>query len=118
MRYCYCPKCDIVRPKRRFGGDRCEVCQDECVPIDVPRTKYGYIMYALDAVAIVMIALYIAHHNFSAEFASFVGSVDETLYIVVMFGLIFVSFAFAALDIGRTQEEALRIARERRGRVQ
>jgi hypothetical protein len=88
------------------------------VPIEVRRSPYGYVMYALSAAAIVMIALYVAHHNFQADFASFVGSIDDTLYVVAMFGLILVSFIFTALDLGRTQQEALRIARERRGRVQ
>lgn len=118
MKYCYCPKCDTARPMRLLRESRCEVCRDDCVPIVVRRSSYGYIMYALSAAAMVMIAFYVAHHNFAAGFAAFVGSIDDTLYVVAMFGLILVSFVFAALDLGRTQQEALRIARERRGRVQ
>lgn len=118
MRYYYCPKDDVVRPKRRFTDDRCDICRQECVPIDVKRSIHGYIMYSLDIVAGIMIVLYLAHHQFQADFASFVGTVDGTAYIVVMFGLIVVSFVFSALDIGRTQAEALRIARGRKRGVQ
>jgi hypothetical protein len=118
MQFYYCPKDDTVRPKRRFADNRCDICRQECVTIDVKRSVHGYIMYALDIAAGIMIALYLAHHQFNADFASFVGTIDETLYIVVMFGLILISFVFSGLDIGRTQAEALRIARERKGRIQ
>jgi hypothetical protein len=118
MRYYYCPNDDAVRPKRRFTDDRCDICRQPCVPIDVKRSVHGYIMYALDIVAAIMIVLYLAHHQFSADFASFVGDVDETAYLVVMFGLILISFVFSGLDLARTQREALTIARQRRGRIE
>lgn len=118
MQYYYCPKDDVVRPKRRFADNRCDICRQECVTIDVKRSVHGYIMYALDIAAAIMIVLYLAHYQLNADFTSFIGTIDGTLYIVVMFALILISFVFSALDIGRTQAEALRTARERRGRVQ
>ena len=118
MRYYYCPKDDVVRPRRRFTDNRCDICRQECVPIDVQRSIHGHIMYALDMVAALMIVLYLAHNQFNADFASFVGDVDQTLYIAVMFGLILVSFIFSGLDLGHTQREALRVARERKGRIE
>ena len=118
MRYYYCPKDDVIRPKRRLTDDRCDICRQQCVPIDVKRSIHGYIMYALDLVAALMIVLYLAHHQFGAEFASFVGDINETEYIAVMFGLILVSFVFSGLDLARTQREALDIARQRKGRIE
>lgn len=117
MRYCYCPKCDQARPKNFRTGSRCETCRDECVLIEVKRSVFGLAMYALDIVAAVMILFYLAYYNFNADFASFVGAIDETLYVVVMFGLILVSFVFAAIDLGKTNQEALRMARERKGKI-
>lgn len=118
MRYYYCLKDDAVRPKRRLTDNRCDICRQECVPIDVQRSVHGYIMYALGIVATFMIVLYLAHHQFSADFASFVGDVNETLYIGVMFSLILISFIFSGLDLAHMQREALRIAQERKGRIE
>ncbi|HHT74873.1 MAG TPA: hypothetical protein PLI21_02710 [Methanomassiliicoccaceae archaeon] len=114
MRYWYCPRDDRIRPMKRSADGRCDICLQDCVQIRVKHSIHGYIMYALDIVAAIMIVLYLAHYQFDADFASFVRAVNEVAYIGAMFALIFVSFIFSGLDMVRMQAEALRIGREGR----
>lgn len=96
--------------------DRCEACRDDAVTIDVPHSIYGLAMYVTSAVAVVLLLLFLAHRDYDLGFASFLSGVDETLYIVLVFATIALSFAFSFLDLGRTGREARRIVEERKGR--
>jgi hypothetical protein len=63
-----------------------------------------------------MLVLYIAHRDFNAGFASFMSSIDNDLFLVLLFGLIIGSFVLAFIDLGRTNDEARRIVEERKER--
>jgi hypothetical protein len=117
MKYLYCPKCDILRPKTLLMGDRCEACRDEGVVFDVPRSAYGRAMYLVSGVAIGLIVLFLAHRDYDASFAAFLSGINETLFIALLFGLIILAFVLSFLDLGRTGKEACRIAEERRERI-
>jgi len=117
MKYLYCPKCDILRPRKFLMGDRCEACRDEGVVFDVPRSAYGKAMYLVSGVAIGLMVLFLAHRDYHASFAAFLSGIDETLYIVLLFGIIILAFALSFLDLGRTGKEARRIVEERRERI-
>ncbi|MBI0584086.1 MAG: hypothetical protein ISF22_07650 [Methanomassiliicoccus sp.] len=118
MRYKYCPKCEDVRARNLAMGKRCESCLGDTIAIDVPRSIYGKAMYIVSGIAIAMIILYIAHRDYDAGFASFLGGVDEGIYIALLFGLIILAFGLAFIDTGRTNAAARKIIDERKGRVQ
>lgn len=117
MKYKYCPKCDILRPKTFMMDNRCEGCRDESVVIEVPRSIYGKLMYLTSGVAIALIVLFLAYRDYGLGFASFLSGVDETLFIVLVFATILLAFVFSFLDMGRTGREARRMVEERKGRV-
>lgn len=117
MRYKYCPKCDILRPKTLMMSDRCEACRDDALTIEVPRSAYGRAMYVTSAIAAVLIVLYLAYHDYNAPFASFMSGIDETTYIAIVFGTILLAFVFSFLDMSRTGKEARRIIEERKRRI-
>ncbi|MDW5563658.1 MAG: hypothetical protein SA339_10565 [Methanomassiliicoccus sp.] len=117
MRYKYCPKCDIARPRTLMMDDRCEACRDEAITIKVHRSVYGRAMYLTSGMALALILLLLAHRDYNAGFASFISGMDGTPYIGLVFGLIVVSFVFSYLDLGRTNREARQIIEERKGRL-
>jgi hypothetical protein len=116
MIYKYCPKCDILRPKTFMMDSRCEACRDDALTIEVSRSIYGGAMYFTSGIAIVLIVLFLAHRDYGASFASFVGGIDGTVYIALVFVTIILSLALSFLDLGRTGKEARRMVEERKGR--
>jgi uncharacterized integral membrane protein len=116
MRYKYCPNCDQLSPRRVLTGDRCESCRGETVIIRVPRSPFGWAMITADIIAVILLVLYIAHNDFNAQFASFLDGVDNTVIMVLIFGLILGSFVLSFLDLGRTNQQARCIVDERKGR--
>lgn len=100
-----------------LGDGRCEGCQEGLVTISVPRSIYGKAMYVADIIAGIMLVLYIAHKDYNAGFAGFMSSVNNELFLVLLFGLIIGSFVLAFIDLGRTGEEARRIIEERKGHL-
>jgi hypothetical protein len=117
MKYKYCQKCDILRPRTFMMDDRCEACRDEAVTIEVRRSIYGGAMYITSGLALALIVLYLAYRDNDIGFSSFLSGIDETVYITLVFGLVLLSFVFSFLDLGRTGLEARRTVDERRGRV-
>jgi hypothetical protein len=116
MKYIYCPKCDILRPKTFLMGDRCEGCRDDAVTIEVARSIYGKLMYLTSGVAIALLALFLAQRDYGIDLIPFLSEMNETLFIVLIFVTIFLAFAFSFLDLGRTGKEARRIVDERKER--
>jgi L-lactate permease len=94
--------------------DRCDACRGEALTIEVPRSIFGKAMYLTSAVALALIALYLANRDYGLGFAS---SIDGTLYTVLIFAIIVLSFVLSFLDLGRTNREARRIVEERRERI-
>lgn len=118
MRYRYCPKCDLLRVQTIMMEDRCDACRGDTIPVTVPRSVYGTGMHLAVLVAGGMLLLYLAHRDLDAGFASFLSEVDETLYLAVMFGVIFLSFVLAFIDRGRTERDARRVIEERKERTE
>jgi len=106
VRFCYCPECKKIRPRNWHSRRRCEVCDKECITFTVDRSIYGWLMYALDAVAFVLILLYALHYQFSVSWASFFGAFPADLAVILIFGLILVSFVFASMDLSKTIKAA------------
>ena len=102
VKYYYCPDCDNLRPHNWHARRRCEGCGKEAIPITVERTIYGLMMYVLDAIAAVLIALYAAHYQFNAEWASFFSAVPSDVATFLIFALIIASFVFAYIDLSKT----------------
>ena len=73
-------------------------------------------MIVADVIAVIMLVLYIAHRDFNAQFASFLAGVDDSVVLVLIFGLILGSFVLSFLDLGRTNQQARRIVEERKVR--
>ena len=82
------------------------------MPIIVKRTIFGLLMYVLDAIAIVLIALYAAYYQFNADWASFFSAVPSDIATILIFGLIILSFAFAFVDLSKNTAIAQRKAEE------
>jgi len=59
-------------------------------------------MYALDAVAFVLIVLYAAYYQFNSDWASFFSVVSSDLATILIFALIILSFICAYIDIAKT----------------
>lgn len=102
VKYCYCPDCDNLHPRNWYARRKCEICGKECVPIIVKRTIFGWLMYALDAAAVVLIVLYAAHYQFNSDLVSFFSAVPSDVAIALIFGLIILSFVFSFVDIAKT----------------
>lgn len=107
MRFCYCPECDTIRPRNWYSRDRCTSCDVDCIIYNVKRSIYGYIMYLLDAVAVVLIFLHIAHNDLSWETVAFMSEIPGLVTIIAIFGLIFISLGFGYVDLTKTTEVAL-----------
>ncbi len=106
MKFCYCPKCKELRPKGWHSSTNCYKCQDECIIYQVPRTALGYLMYLCDLIAAGMLVLYVAYYHAEQSWASFIGSVNETVFILALFGFIALSFVFGFVDLKYTTERA------------
>lgn len=117
MRYKYCPRCDLLRPRTFMMDDRCDACREDVLTITVPRSAYGWGMYVTALVAGIMLLLYLSYRDLNAGYASFIAGVDETLYILMLFAVILLSFVLSFMDLGRTNRVARRIVEERRGRM-
>ena len=106
MKFCYCPKCKELRPKGWRSSNTCFKCLDECVVYSVPRTALGYLMYVCDLIAAGMLVLYVAYYNANISWASFIGSVDQTAFILALFVFIALSFVLGYVDLKYTTERA------------
>jgi hypothetical protein len=74
-------------------------------------------MYALDAVAFVLIVLYAAYYQFNSDWASFITAISSDTMTILIFVLIILSFICVYIDIAKTkviaQEKADLILRNR-----
>jgi hypothetical protein len=117
VKFCYCPDCNNLRPRNWYTRRQCQICGKECVSIIVKRTIFGQLMYALDAVAFVLIVLYAAYYQFNSDWASFFSAISSDVATVLIFALIILSFICAYIDIAKTtaiaQEKAEIIYRNR-----
>ncbi len=102
VKYCYCPSCDNLRPRNWHARRNCETCNKECVPIVVERTIFGLLMYALDAIAIVLIVLYAAYYQLNDDWASFFSAIPSDIATILIFALIILSFVLAFIDLSKT----------------
>jgi hypothetical protein len=117
VKYCFCPDCNNLRPRNWYSRRKCAICGKECVSIVVKRTIFGQLMYALDAVAFVLIVLYAAYYQFDSDWASFFSAISSDDATILIFALIILSFVCAFIDVGKTtaiaQEKADLILRNR-----
>jgi len=102
MRYCYCPECDKLRPRNWYSRGKCEICKGNCVDIQVNRTFNGFLMYLLDAVAVVFIGIYLFADSLTGGLGDFVNSLGIEMVAVIMFVLIGASLVFGYFDIRET----------------
>jgi hypothetical protein len=106
VKFCYCPKCDKLHARNWYSGGRCEICNEKCVIFTVKRSVYGWLMYALDAFALVMLVLYILDYVVLVDWASFFNAIPQVWAEVAIFGSIILSFAMAFIDISKTTKAA------------
>jgi len=106
MRYCYCPECDKFRPRNWYSRGRCEICKGRCVDVEVKRTIYGYLMYLLDAVAVVFIAIYLFADFLTGGLGDLVHSIGLEVVAIIMFALIGGSLVLGYLDLKETTLKA------------
>jgi hypothetical protein len=103
MKFCYCPECKDLRPTSWYRRKNCMLCGKECRIVTIPMSIYGYLMYALSAVAAILVAMEIMEVD--------LGIGETRIYII--FGSLLLAFVFSFLEINR----ATQIAQERIGRV-
>ena len=108
MKYCYCPSCKNLQTRNWYSRRKCEICGKDCVIIEVRHTVWGYVMYLLSVLAAVIIVLYAAEYSFSVPGASFFSGLGQEAAIVLMLILIIGAFICAFVDLGKTQEEAMK----------
>jgi hypothetical protein len=100
VKFCYCPKCDKLQARNWYSRSKCEVCGGKCVVFTVNRTVYGWLMYILDAIAIVLIVLYLLDYQPMVDAMTVLGAQ------VAIFGCIILSFVMAFVDIAKTTKIA------------
>ncbi len=100
MKFCYCPKCDKLQARNWYTRSRCEICNEKCVIFSVGRTVFGWLMYIFDAIAIVLIVLYLV------DYQQLVDAMTQIGAQVAIFGLIILSFVMAFIDISKTTRKA------------
>ncbi len=105
MKFCYCPKCDKLQARNWYTRSRCEICNEKCIVFSVSRTIYGWLMYAFDVIAVVLIVLYLV------DYQQLVSVMTEIGAQVAIFGLIILSFAMAFIDVAKTTRRAEDIVR-------
>jgi len=110
MKFCYCPQCKSLRPKNWYSRRECERCNGDCVILNVKRSFYGYLMYTLDAIALVLIVFYLGYRDWNWEAANFVGDVPQDIYFALILGSVIVSFVLAYLDLKVTTKRAEEMA--------
>jgi len=76
------------------------------VIVEVQRSVYGLLMYALSAIAVVFIILYASWYIFGLDWASFYSNVPSDVSTWLIFGLIFLAIAFTFVDLAKTQKKA------------
>lgn len=101
MKFCYCEECKDLRPKTWYRHSNCLICGQKCATIAIPMSIYGYLMYALSAIAAAFVYLEITDTD--------VGIGDLQVYI--MFGSVLLALVFSLLETSR----AIRLAKERLG---
>jgi hypothetical protein len=57
-------------------SNKCEVCHEGCVILDVKRSVYGYAIYLSDLLAAALMVSYIAHNDLHFALAEWVGSMS------------------------------------------
>ena len=108
MKFCYCPACKELHPKNWHSRGRCERCDQECIVFRVRRSFWGMAMYLLDAVAAALLILDVAYYQNGQQWASFISAIPDGTLLAIVFVLIFASFAFMYIDLGKMTEEAKR----------
>jgi hypothetical protein len=108
VKFCYCPKCDKLQARNWYTRSRCEICNEKCVVFSVNRTVFGWLMYILDVIAVVLIVLYLVDYD------QIVAAMTQLGAQVAIFGLIIVSFAMAFIDISKTTRRAEEMVRSGR----
>lgn len=106
MRYSYCPECDKLHPKNWYMRSKCEICDGKCALIEVKRTIYGYLMYLLDAIAVVFIGIYLFADSLTGSLADFVQSLGIEGVAMMIFALIGASVVCAYFDLKETTRRA------------
>lgn len=106
MKYCFCEDCGRLRPKTWFLSDKCDRCKKKSEIIVVNRSKLGYLMYALDAITLILITLFVLGRELSTDLLFGIG---EDATIMLVFGSISAAMIFGILDIKRTTERASEI---------
>ena len=85
---------------------KCELCGKDCTPIPIKRSMYAIYMYILDAIAAVILVMYLSWDLRGVEAFSFMEDLDRQLFFIAVFGIIFASFILAYVDLGITRREA------------
>ena len=89
-----------------YSRNKCENCGKECVVFDVQRSIFGILMYALCAVAVVLIVLHASWYTLGQQWASFYSTVSQDISTALIFGLLVVAIAFTFIDLAKTQKKA------------
>ena len=106
MKFCYCPECDKLRPSNWYARDKCEICSGKCMVFRIKRTILGYLMYALDIIALVFIVLYLTAEVFPESAGEALRSLGTETVAVLIFVLVGASLVFAYFDIKETTRRA------------
>lgn len=108
MKYCYCPRCDNLRPKGWLLRSHCEICQGDCIIFTVKRSLFGLVAYAFYILALAAIGLYAGRFMWSSSWADFY-DVSSNEAILILIGLYATGLVLSFIDLGRTNAEAQRI---------
>jgi hypothetical protein len=76
------------------------------VVFDVKRSIFGVLMYALSAIAVVLIVLHASWYMLGLGWASFYSSVPSDASTWLIFGLIFLALVCTFLDLAKTEKRA------------
>ena len=74
--------------------------------MDVNRSVFGYLMYVLDAITLVLITLFAISNGTGNDLLSGIG---DTTAIILVFGSICMAMIFGIVDIKKTTEKATEI---------
>jgi hypothetical protein len=112
VKYTYCPPCNRLQKWNWYSRNTCENCNKECVVFDVKRSVFGVLMYALCAIAVVLIIFHASWYTLDLEWASFYSAVPEDISTWSIFGLLLLAIVFTFIDLAKTQKKAEERLRE------
>lgn len=106
MKFCYCPECNVLRPRNWYLRTKCEICGGQCKILHVKVSIFGWMMYLFSSVAVFFLFIFLVRGQSLFGSPAIFESLPSELLIAVVFASIFVAFILQYLELSRATKTA------------